>query len=135
MSEMKTKKSTGTKMTTHERAIQIYQILISAAHNRQLLTYGIVGKHIGVPRQGLAGHLEYILKYCEKYELPRLTSICVSKRTGQPSDGYTDRVPSTPEQMHRDREEVYAHNWYGDRPLTVEILKKLDEHTEPSQEE
>ena len=113
-------------MNTHERAIQIYEVLIGAAHNRQLLTYDIVGKHIGVPRQGLANHLEHILRYCEKHNLPRLTSICVSETTGQPSRGYTDRVPGTPEQLHRDREKVYAHKWYRERPVTVEELKALD---------
>jgi hypothetical protein len=30
------------------RAIQIWQVLISAAHNRQVLTYGIVADLIGV---------------------------------------------------------------------------------------
>ena len=39
-------------MNTYERAIQIYQVLIAAAHNRQLLTYEIVGEHIGVPNMG-----------------------------------------------------------------------------------
>ena len=113
-------------MNTYERAIQIYQILISAAHNRQLLTYDIVGKHIGVPRQGLAGHLEHILRHCESNKLPPLTSICVSKTSGQPSQGYTDRIPRTPAQMHQDREEVYAFNWYGQRPVTVDDLRNLD---------
>ena len=106
-------------MNTYERAIQIYQVLIAAAHNRQLLTYEIVGGHIGVPKQGLAGHLEHILRYCERKTLPALTAICVSKRTGLPSHGFTDRVPTTPEELHSQREAVYAHTWYRDRPVTV----------------
>jgi hypothetical protein len=110
-------------MNTYERAIQIYQVLIAAAHNRQLLTYEIVGGHIGVPKQGLAGHLEHILRYCERRRLPPLTSICVSKRTGLPSHGFTDRVSTTPEELHREREAVYAHNWYGERPVTVADLQ------------
>ena len=49
-------------MNTYERAIQVYQVLIAAAQNRQLLTYDIVGKHIGVPRQGLANQtIDYLL--------------------------------------------------------------------------
>ena len=113
-------------MNTFERAVQVYQVLIAAAQNRQLLTYDIVGKYIGVPRQGLANHLEHILRYCEKRNLPRLTSICVSEKTGQPRHGYTDRVPSTPEELHRDREAVYAHPWYRERPVTAEELKALN---------
>jgi hypothetical protein len=112
-------------MNTYERAIQIYQVLIGAAHNRQLLTYDIVGKHIGLPRHALANHLEHLLQYCEKGKLPRLTSICVSEKTGQPSEGYTSRVPTTPAELHRDREAVYAHKWYKEPPITVEALKAL----------
>ena len=110
-------------MNTYERAIQIYQVLIAAAHNRQLLTYEIVGGHIGVPKQGLAGHLEHILRHCERRGLPALTSICVSKLTGLPSHGFTDRVPTTPEALQREREAVYAHNWYGERRVTVADLQ------------
>ena len=114
-------------MNTYERAIQIYQVLIGAAHNRQLLTYDIVGKHIGVPRQGLANHLGHVFRYCEKRKLPRLTSICVSEKTGQPGHGYTDLVAAgTPAELHRDREKVYAHNWYRERPITVDDFKALD---------
>lgn len=111
------------KMTTYERAVQIYQVLIAAAHNRQLLTYDIVGKLIGVPRQGLAGHLEHVLRYCERNRLPALTSICVSTRTGLPSDGFTERIPATPEELQREREAVYAHGWYLDRPPSAADLK------------
>ena len=114
-------------MNTYERAIQIYQVLIGAAHNRQLLTYDIVGKHIGVPRQGLANHLVHILRLCEDRGLPALTSICVSEKSGQPSHGFTDLIPTSPEQLHREREKVYAHEWYRERPVTVEELKKLAE--------
>jgi hypothetical protein len=111
------------KMNTYERAVQIYQVLISAAHHRQLLTYDIVGKLIGVPRQGLAPHLEHPLNYCVKNKLPALTSICVSAKTGQPSHGFTDRQPMTPETLHEEREAVYAHEWYRDLPLTAGQLE------------
>jgi hypothetical protein len=112
-------------MNTYERAIQIYQVLIGAAHNRQLLTYDIVGKHIGVPRQGLANHLVHILRHCEERDLPALTSICVSEKTGQPGHGFTHLIPRTPEQLHREREKVYAHKWYAEPPLTIERLEAL----------
>jgi hypothetical protein len=69
--------------------------------------------------------LEHLLRYCEKEKLPRLTSICVSEKTGQPSHGYTDRVRGTPEELHRDREAVYAHKWYRERPVSVEDLKAV----------
>ncbi|MBI5422805.1 MAG: hypothetical protein HZA32_01875 [Opitutae bacterium] len=64
-------------MTTHERALQIYPVLIAAAHNRQVLNYKIVGGLIGVPAQGLANHLGHIMRYCERAGLPPLTALVV----------------------------------------------------------
>src|SRR5918994_1964839 len=39
-------------MTTYERAHQIWSVLAWAARNRQVITYDILGRLIGVPRQG-----------------------------------------------------------------------------------
>ncbi len=52
------------EMSTYERAIQIYQVLLGAAHNRQILTYEILGKKIGVPARGLSSHLVRIMNHC-----------------------------------------------------------------------
>jgi len=76
-------------MTTYERALQIYQILIGAAHDRRILTYEMVGKHIGVPQQGLANHLEHIMRYCQRESLPPLTCLVVQKGSGIPGPGLT----------------------------------------------
>lgn len=105
-------------MSTYERAIQIYQILIGAAHNRQVLTYPILGKMIGVPARGLARHLGHIMHYCHRAGLPPLTVLVVQKKSGKPGDGFT-----TFEDLHRDRERVFAHDWYRMRPLTVTDLQ------------
>ncbi len=106
------------KMSTYERAIQIYQVLISAAHNRQVLTYEILGKMIGVPARGLARHLGHIMRYCERTGLPPLTVLAVKKDWGKPGEGFT-----TFEDLHRDRERVFAHDWYRMKPLTVTDLQ------------
>jgi hypothetical protein len=37
------------------RALQIWQILISAARNRQILTYGILASMLGYERAGVYG--------------------------------------------------------------------------------
>jgi alkylated DNA nucleotide flippase Atl1 len=109
------------KMTTYERALQIYQILIGAAHNRQVLTYPIVAELIGVPKQGLANHLEHIMKYCQRKKLPPLTSLVVKKRLGRPGPGLT-----TVTELNSDRERVFNHNWYGMRPLTIQDLHQRE---------
>jgi alkylated DNA nucleotide flippase Atl1 len=108
-------------MTTHERALQIYQVLIGAARNRQVLTYEIVGKLIGVPRQGLARHLGHIMHYCEKNKLPPLTALVVGKISGKPGEGLI-----TVNDLSKDMERIFNHEWYAMMPLTVDDLKKGD---------
>jgi hypothetical protein len=107
-------------MTTYERAIQIYQILISAAHNRQILTYEILGKMIGVPARGLANHLGHLMYYCEHKDLPPLTILVVQKQSGEPGAGLTT---VSIQQLHTDRERVFAHDWYRMKPVTEADLK------------
>lgn len=106
------------EMSTYERAIQIYQILIGAAHNRQVLTYPIISKIIGVPKQGLAPHLGHLMNYCDRNDLPPITVLVVQKHSGKPGAGFT-----TFEDLHGDRERVFAHNWYRMKPLTVAELQ------------
>jgi len=109
------------EMSTYERAIQIYQILIGAAHNRQVLTYPILSEKIGVPTQGLGHHLDHIMRYCSHGGLPPLTVLVVQTDSGKPGEGFTNF-----EDLHRDREKVFAHDWYRMKPLTVEDMKTRD---------
>ncbi len=107
------------EMTTYERGLQIYQILIGAAHNRQVLTYPIVAELVGVPQQGLANHLEHIMRYCQRNQLPPLTSLVVKTKSGRPGPGLT-----TITELNEDRERVFEHNWYRMKPLTVDDLQQ-----------
>jgi hypothetical protein len=102
------------EMSTYERAIQIYQILIGAAHNRQVLTYEILGKMIGVPARGLAPHLDCLMRYCQRAGLPPLTVLVVYKDSGKPGDGFT-----ACKDFDQGREMVFARDWYRMRPPTV----------------
>ena len=106
------------EMSTYERAIQIYQILIAAAYHRQVLTYEILGKMIGVPSRALACHLGHLMRYCQRGRLPPLTVLVVQKKSGKSGEGFT-----TFEDLHRGRERVFAHDWYRMKPLTVADLQ------------
>jgi hypothetical protein len=63
-------------------ALPIHQILISAACNRQVLTYPILGEMIGVPAQGLAYHLGHIMHYCHRAGLPPLMVLVIQMKAG-----------------------------------------------------
>ena len=48
---------------------------------------------------------------CDKRGLPPLTCIVVTPTTGLPREGYP-----VDEQLFRDRERVYEHNWFANKP-------------------
>ncbi len=76
-------------MSTGERAAQIWAVLALAARNRQILTYEIVGRLIGVPARGLGQLLEPIQSYCLVKDLPPLTILVVQEGTGIPGSGFS----------------------------------------------
>src|SRR5207249_1146238 len=84
-------------MNASERAFQIWPVLLLAAKNRQILTYGILEDLIGVPRPGLGQLLEPIQSYCLLKGLPALTVLVVSNKTGLPGRGFVAEpdIPST----------------------------------------
>ncbi len=110
-------------MTREERALQIWPLLVAAAHNRQVLTYEIVADLIGMGPKGkgagtLAQPLGVIMDYCSAQGLPPLTVLVVNKTTGEPGSGL-----KTIRELHRDRERVFRHEWYKAVPLQLEDLK------------
>jgi len=101
-------------MKRFERAMQIWQILISAAHNRQILTYTIVADLIGMGAGTLSQTLGMIMRYCKRNNLPPLTSLVVNKNTGQLGEGLT-----TVMELNRDRERVFEYNWFAHPPVQI----------------
>jgi putative restriction endonuclease len=99
-------------MDVTQRALQIWPILTAAAHNRQVLTYQLVGELIGMPPIGLTQPLGLIMHYCEDQGLPPLTVLVVSKESGKPGEGLT-----TVQTLDKGREKVFNYNWYGRVPM------------------
>jgi hypothetical protein len=112
-------------MRTHERAAQIWAVLALAAKNRQVLTYGLVSRLIGVPQPRLGQLLEPIQSYCLVNHLPPLTILVVSEQTGMPEAGFiaASDIPSTQQQ-------VFAFDWIdrGAPPLDQLAEAVADTH-------
>jgi len=74
------------------RAVQIWQILISKAHNRQTITYGILADLLGFKGAGVFAYkLNHIMNFCIQNNLPHLTVLVVNKETGKPGDDGPNR--------------------------------------------
>lgn len=102
------------------RAAQAWVILVSAAMNRQTLTY--LGLSQLMYRRNAAGVLDKILGhvafYCIEEGLPPLTSIVVGKARGTPGQD----IPLDVASLDSARERVYAYDWYNEYPPTEEQL-------------
>lgn len=75
-------------MKREERALQIWSVLALAATHRQVLSYDILSRLVGVVRPSLGDFLRPIQQFCIENELPALTCIVVSDETGIPGDGF-----------------------------------------------
>ncbi len=102
------------------RAVQAWQILVSAAMHRQTITYQDLGqcmygrKSAGVLDQ-ILGHIAY---YCIGSNLPPLTSIVVGKGRGTPGHD----IPINFRKRDIEREKVYREDWYDIYPPSAEEL-------------
>lgn len=101
-------------MTQEQRALQIWTVLVGCAHRRETILYETLPDLIGFngPPHWLSEALGRVMRYCERRGLPPLTVLAVNQH-GQPSDGLV-----TSANFDQDRENVYAHHWFRETPLT-----------------
>lgn len=92
------------------RAVQIWQILIGKAHNRQTITYGQLANLLSFPdgaAVAMAQLLDPIMCFCIQNSLPSLTILVVNDKTGSPGKGLIFEGAENSE-----REKVFKHNWF-----------------------
>jgi hypothetical protein len=103
--------------TNASRALQIWLILIGAAHDRRTLTYGGLAKMLGFKGAGTLAHpLGHLMHYCRQNGLPPLTVLVVNQATGLPGEGLTET------DLNADREAVFEFDWYALVPPAPEEL-------------
>lgn len=108
--------------TSYTRALQIWQILIAQATNRQTTTYGALARTMGYQTRGaqfLTNLLEPVMRYCQENVLPPLTIIVVNQQTGKPGVGLSSLVD-----LNADREKVFNYPWFTIYPPTLEEFEE-----------
>lgn len=105
-------------MKASQRAAQIWALLAWAATNRQVLTYDIVSKLIGVPRMGLGHLLEPIQSHCLIHDLPPLTILVVRGDSGMPGTG------CIAQDIPRKQLDVFTFNWLDHGAPSPDELEK-----------
>ena len=96
-------------MTKYQRVQHVWSLLVCAATDRRTYTYGGLADALGIPggAQAMRHYLAPVMYYCREQQLPPLTVLVVSRETGRPGEGLT-----TLENVNRDRENVFAHDWF-----------------------
>src|ERR1700722_5354043 len=105
-------------MNRFQRAAQIWALLVFAARNRQILSYDLVARAIGVPRTAVGGFLGPIQSYCLADGLPPLTALVVSDRSGLPGIGFIAAQDIPAAQVA-----VFRHPWLDAQTPTVQQLE------------
>ncbi|RRN01677.1 hypothetical protein EIM44_09140 [Bibersteinia trehalosi] len=107
--------------TRTARALQAWQILVSAAMNRQTHTYkSLSNLMFGHDATGVLGStLGHIASFCNANDLPPLTAIVVNSKTGLPGD----EIPVSGD-LNAIREKVYSFDWYDVYPPSEDELLK-----------
>jgi hypothetical protein len=98
-------------MTRADRAVQVWQALLSAAHNRQTLTYSLLADQVGLAASELADPLGMVAGYCAVKQLPPLPVLVVQVDIGTPASGLA--WASDPDFA---REAVYQYAWFRLKP-------------------
>jgi len=107
-------------MTKYERASQLWPLLAMASTNRQILTYDLVYRLTGIPRPAVGKFLQPIQDYCIAREIPPLTSIVVSEKTGLPGSGF-----KSAEDVPLSHIEVFNFDWLDWGCPDIEKLKDV----------
>lgn len=82
------------------------------------MTYDLLGRLIGVPRQSLGQLLEPIQSHCVLNKMPPLTALVVSERTGIPGEGF---IAAT--DLPLAYVEVFAWEWLSGFPPRTDELR------------
>jgi len=105
-------------VTRAERGQQLWSLLALAATSRQVLTYDMVARLMGVVRPSIGDFLRPIQQYCTENELPPLTALVVSEQTGLPGEGFIAAADVPSAQMR-----VFQHRWLDNIAPTAEQLE------------
>jgi len=98
----------GAIVTTFQRALQLWSVLVFAAREQKVVSYEMLGRMTGMANE-MGRELGHIYYYCKQKDLPLLNLLAVSKETGIPGDGCPEDLSSLPAQQAR----VFVYDWLG----------------------
>ncbi len=99
-------------MTQDERSLQIWSLLVCAAKDRRIYTYGSIAEILGFGGAGtMANMLGAIMWHCQDCGFPPLTILVVNQESGRPGEGLVLEGA-----VDSERERVFGFDWFAVRP-------------------
>ena len=104
-------------MTSEEIAVSAFQTLAEVAVNQETITYGELGKRVGVHHRATFLPLGYLWGWCQDRGYPHLNALVVNKSTGVPGHAYApDGTPLKRKQWRRIVCGVHRFDWLAIAP-------------------
>ena len=97
-------------MNKHQRAAQLWSLLILAAQTQRVLSYRGIESMTGIARQGVGDFLGPIQDYCKRNDFPPLTALVINEGTGMPGVGFTG-APET--DVFKAQARCFVFDWTG----------------------
>lgn len=107
-------------MKDHDRAAQLWSLLVLAARNQQFLSYVNLQQLTGMDHQSICESLVLVQNYCERRQLPPLTFIVVNEPTGMPCPSLMEE-----KEVFGAQARVFVHDWFGHRAPSPEDFQKI----------
>lgn len=112
-------------MTLEQRAQQVWSVLVFAAREQKLVSYGMLSKMTGMPNTS-GNVLYYIYCYCKQNHLPLLNLLVINQPTGRPGDD----CPGDLSDLHAQQSRVFIYDWLSHSSPTDEMFKQSHDKEE-----
>ena len=109
------------QMSTYQRALQFWSVLVFAAREQKVITYEMLGQMTGMANEQ-GRELGHILHYCQQQKLPLLNLLVVNKDSGRPNEGCGADLTDLPAQQAR----VFVYDWLKHGVPEIEEFQKAD---------
>lgn len=106
-------------MTTNDTESQLWSLLVETAHAQRVLTCPIVEQLTGIPKQAIGCLLSIIQDYCQRQNLPPLTSLVVNETDTPSSEGFTEA-----KDLFGAQARVYLFDWFSQKLPSSEDFQR-----------
>jgi hypothetical protein len=107
------------EMNMFQRALQFWSVLVLAAREQKIVTYGMMSQMTGMANEAAVA-LGPIVYYCRENKLPLLNTLVVEKKTGEPGYDWRKDIHD----LSAEQRQVFLYDWLGHGAPHVEDFEE-----------